>query len=169
MKVWEKYGITEERYNAIQVMEEKTIVEVHVSDTVERERILKVFQRHFDVEVVQHLPHEQSPEIFCIKFMSQVQQANDLMMTFLVGCSDHKSYLYQYSDGCIRFCSHDGKGSLNGDLYTLSRRVDDPNNNKTDRRYIKRVLSAMDVYYPLPSGPNHDQWESEPSYCDLMK
>ena len=169
MKIWEKFGITEERYNAILMMEEKTIVEVNVSDPVERERILKVFQRNFDVEVVQHLPHEQPLEVFCMKFMSQVRQANDLMAAFLVGCSDHKSYLYQYSDGQIRFCSHDGKGVLKGNLYTLLRRVDDPDNNKTDRRYIKRVLSAMDVYYPLPSGPNREQWEPEPSYCDLMK
>jgi hypothetical protein len=168
MKAWENFGITEERYNSIMASGQQTVVEVKVSDPVERKKILEGFQSRFIVEVVEHLPHECTPEVFCMKFIATIAQSNNLSCTFLVHCSNYKSRMYQYSDGQISYDTLDGKGPLESDYFKLSRRINDPDNNKNDRRYIKQVLSVMDVYYPLPDDPKREQWEPEPSYHDLM-
>ena len=166
MNAWENLSISKERYESIFKIEQRTIVEVEVSDPIERQSILKGFQRHFDVEVVEHLAHECPPERFCLRFMATIAQSTDLVCVFLANCADRKSWMYQYSDGQVMYGSLDGKGLVDGDFFKLLRRIDDLDKNRADRKYIKHVLSAMDVYFPLGFD---DENHRELSYLDLMK
>lgn len=125
-----------------------SVLEVHVTDPCVRERIHKAFSEKFkDVQIFKHLWHECPPEIFCLKFTSTISQANDLAVLVLTLCGAYRSQLYERSGNCVGYQETDGEGGYYR-LFENINNIDKLRNFEVEN--LKKSLSALDVYYPLP-------------------